>query len=191
MCRGGDASGSTNPLTVQANANQSIQALFTVTLTTSTAGPGHGSVGASPNQATYAYGSTVTLTATPQAGYSFTNWSGESDVWTIEDGTLHADTTKTPGQHHIYYMGPNAVMKDFDLKVEFKISADGQTRGEIMQLADIFRGRTIDVSNRTATVELTGTRDKIEAFERMVRPFGLIEMVRTGEIAIARGRSQT
>ena len=73
----------------------------------------------------------------------------------------------------------------------FKISADGQTRGEIMQLADIFRGRTIDVSNRTATVEITGTRDKIEAFERMVRPFGLIEMVRTGEIAIARGRSQT
>src|SRR5947208_7624719 len=71
----------------------------------------------------------------------------------------------------------------------FKISADGQTRGEIMQLADIFRGRTIDVSNRTATVEITGTRDKIEAFERMVRPFGLIEMVRTGEIAIARGRS--
>ena len=73
----------------------------------------------------------------------------------------------------------------------FKISADGQTHGEIMQLADIFRGRTIDVSNRTATVEITGTRDKIEAFERMVRPFGLIEMVRTGEIAIARGRSQT
>jgi len=73
----------------------------------------------------------------------------------------------------------------------FKISADGQTRGEIMQLSDIFRGRIIDVSNRTATVEITGTDDKIEAFERMVRPFGLIEMVRTGEIAIARGRSQT
>src|SRR5881398_3462884 len=47
----------------------------------------------------------------------------------------------------------------------FKISADGQTRGEIMQLADIFRARIIDVSNRTATVEITGTDDKIEAFE--------------------------
>ena len=73
----------------------------------------------------------------------------------------------------------------------FKIAAEGQSRGEIMQIADIFRGKIIDVSNRTATVEVTGTHDKIEAFEQMVRPFGLIEMVRTGEIAIARGRGQT
>jgi acetolactate synthase-1/3 small subunit len=73
----------------------------------------------------------------------------------------------------------------------FKVSADGQTRGEIMQLTDIFRGRIVDVSNRTATIEVTGTHDKIEAFEQMVRPFGIVEMVRTGEIAIARGRGQT
>ena len=73
----------------------------------------------------------------------------------------------------------------------FKVQADGQTRGELMQLTDIFRGRIIDVSGRTATVEITGTHDKIEAFEQMVRPFGIVEMVRTGEIAIARGKSQT
>ncbi len=73
----------------------------------------------------------------------------------------------------------------------FKVQADGATRGEIMQLADIFRGRIVDVSNRTVTIEVTGTRDKIEAFEQMVRPFGLVEMVRTGEIAIARGKGQT
>jgi acetolactate synthase I/III small subunit len=73
----------------------------------------------------------------------------------------------------------------------FKVQADGQTRGELMQLTDIFRGRIIDVSGRTATVEVTGTHDKIEAFEQMVRPFGIVEMVRTGEIAIARGKSQT
>src|SRR3954468_20682627 len=73
----------------------------------------------------------------------------------------------------------------------FKVSADGQSRGEIMQLADIFRARIVDVSSRTVTIEVTGTSDKIEAFESMVRPFGLVEMVRTGEIAIARGRGQT
>ena len=73
----------------------------------------------------------------------------------------------------------------------FKVSADGQARGEIMQLAEIFRARIIDVSGRTVTIEVTGTADKIEAFELMVRPFGLVEMVRTGEIAIARGKSQT
>ena len=73
----------------------------------------------------------------------------------------------------------------------FKVSADGSSRGEIMQLADIFRARIIDVSGKTVTIEVTGTADKIEAFEEMVRPFGLVEMVRTGEIAIARGKSQT
>src|SRR4029079_12493120 len=73
----------------------------------------------------------------------------------------------------------------------FKISADANTRREIMQLAYIFRGRIIDVSSRTVTVEVTGTTDKIEGFESMIRPFGLVEMVRTGEIAIARGKSQT
>src|SRR3954447_10939658 len=73
----------------------------------------------------------------------------------------------------------------------FKVSADGDTRGEVMQLSDIFRARIVDVSARTVTIEVTGTSDKIEAFENMVRPFGLVEMVRTGEIAIARGRGQT
>jgi len=52
-----------------------------------------------------------------------------------------------------------------------------------MQFTEIFRGKTVDVSKRSVTVEITGTDDKIEAFENMVRPFGLIELIRTGEIA--------
>ena len=47
----------------------------------------------------------------------------------------------------------------------FKVSADGSSRAEIMQLTDIFRGRIIDVSSRTVTIELTGTADKVEGFE--------------------------
>jgi acetolactate synthase I/III small subunit len=73
----------------------------------------------------------------------------------------------------------------------FKVNADSAIRGEVMQISEIFRGKIIDVSKRSMIVEVTGTDDKIEAFERMVRPFGLIEMVRTGEIAIARGRAET
>src|SRR5918911_1441993 len=73
----------------------------------------------------------------------------------------------------------------------FKISSDADSRGQIMEYAEIFRGRVVDVSKRSMTVEVTGTDDKIEAFERMIRPFGLVEMVRTGEIAISRGRSAT
>ena len=73
----------------------------------------------------------------------------------------------------------------------FKISADGSTRGEVMQIVEIFRGKVIDVTRRSVIAEVTGPHDKIEAFERMVRPFGLIEMARTGEIAISRGRGET
>jgi acetolactate synthase-1/3 small subunit len=73
----------------------------------------------------------------------------------------------------------------------FKISADGASRAEVMQMVEIFRGKIIDVSRRSVIVEVTGSWEKIEAFERMVRPFGLIEMARTGEIAISRGRGET
>ena len=73
----------------------------------------------------------------------------------------------------------------------FKISADGDSRAQVMQFAEIFRGKIVDVHKRSLTIEVTGTDDKIEAFEEMVRPFGLIEMVRTGEIAVARGKSAT
>ena len=74
----------------------------------------------------------------------------------------------------------------------FKISCqDGDTRAQVTQYADIFRGKTVDVSKRSVTVEVTGTDDKIAAFEGLVRPFGLIEMVRTGEIAVSRGRGTT
>jgi acetolactate synthase I/III small subunit len=73
----------------------------------------------------------------------------------------------------------------------FKIAADGAARAEVMQISEIFRGKVVDLTKRSITIEVTGNDDKIEAFERMVRPFGLVEMVRTGEIAIARGRAET
>ena len=73
----------------------------------------------------------------------------------------------------------------------FKVNADGAQRGEVMQITDIFRGKVVDVGRTAMVVEVTGTDEKIEAFEALVRPFGLIEMVRTGEIAISRGRRET
>src|SRR5687767_12517530 len=73
----------------------------------------------------------------------------------------------------------------------FKISADGATRQEVMQMVEIFRASIVDVTRRAIVVEVTGTWEKIEAFEKLVRPFGIIEMARTGELAIARGRTET
>ena len=118
-----------------------------------------------------------------------------SRVTLTVDGALHPIDQVTKQLHKLVN-----VIKIRDLEPKdtiaremalFKVSADGQSRGEIMQLSDIFRARIIDVSGKTVTIEVTGTADKIEAFEEMVRPFGLVEMVRTGEIAIARGKSQT
>jgi acetolactate synthase-1/3 small subunit len=74
----------------------------------------------------------------------------------------------------------------------FKVAVnDGHQRAEVMQIAEIFRAKVVDVTKRSLIVEVTGTTDKIQAFENMVRPFGLIEMMRTGEIAISRGRGPT
>ncbi len=73
----------------------------------------------------------------------------------------------------------------------FKVSADGTARAEVMQICDIFRAKVVDVNRRSLVVEITGTCDKVDAFERLVRPFGLVEMARTGEIAISRGRGET
>ncbi len=73
----------------------------------------------------------------------------------------------------------------------FKVSADGGSRAEVMQICEIFRAAIVDVSRRSLVVQVTGTCDKIDAFEQLVRPFGLVEMARTGEIAISRGRGET
>jgi acetolactate synthase-1/3 small subunit len=73
----------------------------------------------------------------------------------------------------------------------FKIAADGPARTEVMQICEIFRAKIVDVTRRSVVAEITGTCEKVDAFEQLVRPFGLIEMARTGEIAISRGRSET
>jgi len=73
----------------------------------------------------------------------------------------------------------------------FKVAAEAQARSEILEFTTIFRGRVVDTTKRSVTVEVTGDSEKIDAYERVVRPYGLIEMMRTGEIAMSRGRSET
>ncbi len=67
-----------------------------------------------------------------------------------------------------------------------KVSASPSVRSEIMQVADVFRGKIVDISPRTLTIEATGNEDKINAIISMLRPFGLKEVARTGRIAIKR-----
>jgi acetolactate synthase-1/3 small subunit len=68
-----------------------------------------------------------------------------------------------------------------------KVNANGAMRDEIKRLVDIFRGRIIDVTETTYTIELTGTSDKLDAFVQAVRGAGIVEVVRSGVSGIARG----
>jgi acetolactate synthase I/III small subunit len=68
-----------------------------------------------------------------------------------------------------------------------KVSAAGENRTHIMQLVDVYRARVVDVSPDSLVVETTGTEDKIDSLVEVLRPFGIIEIVRTGRIAMVRG----
>jgi len=63
----------------------------------------------------------------------------------------------------------------------------GNVRGEIVQLTDIFRARIVDVAPQEVVIEIAGRETKIEAFIDLMRPFGIVELVRTGRIAMVRG----
>jgi acetolactate synthase I/III small subunit len=110
------------------------------------------------------------------------------------DGALHPIDQVTKQLHKLVN-----VIKIRDMEPEqtvaremalFKVTAAIESRGEIMQFAEIFRADVIDVSRRTLTIQVTGDTGKIDAFERMIRPHGLVEMVRTGEVAITRSRPE-
>ena len=70
-----------------------------------------------------------------------------------------------------------------------KVSTANGARSEICELTDIFRGRIVDVAPDMVMVEMSGQEQKIEAFIEMMRPFGIIELVRTGRIAMVRGKN--
>ena len=67
-----------------------------------------------------------------------------------------------------------------------KIAADSKSRAEIIQICDIFRARIIDVSPSSVIVEMTGNEGKIKAFSTLIEPFGIIELARTGNLALER-----
>ncbi|MFC6223004.1 PQQ-dependent sugar dehydrogenase [Hymenobacter artigasi] len=114
----GDATGSTNPLSVTMNGNKTITATFTATPTTSytltTSTVGTGTVTKNPNAASYASGSTVSLTATPGAGFAFTGWSGDAtgtanplSVTMSGNKNITATFTATSGGGYTFYRAIN------------------------------------------------------------------------------------
>jgi acetolactate synthase I/III small subunit len=70
--------------------------------------------------------------------------------------------------------------------VLIKVAPEQKNKAEILRLTEIFRGRVVDSSQNTYTVEVTGDEKKIEAFVELLKPMGIKEFVRTGKIAISR-----
>ncbi len=77
----------------------------------------------------------------------------------------------------------NFVERDLVL---LKIQTTVQTRSEIMQIAEIFRAKVVDISSKTLTLECTGGENKTDAFINMLKPFGIKELSRTGRVALKR-----
>ena len=67
--------------------------------------------------------------------------------------------------------------------VLIKVKADTKTRSEIMQISDIFRTKIVNVSHESLIIEMTGDDAKVSAFLKLVEPFGIIEIARTGALA--------
>ncbi|MDB4474748.1 acetolactate synthase small subunit [Opitutaceae bacterium] len=67
-----------------------------------------------------------------------------------------------------------------------KIKADAKTRSEIIQICDIFRAKIVNVAAQEVIVEMTGNKNKVSAFLALIEPFGIIELARTGQLALTR-----
>ena len=78
----------------------------------------------------------------------------------------------------------NSVERELAL---IKVATTQATRGEIIEIANIFRARIVDVARDSFIIEITGDEDKISAFVDLMRNYGIKEMARTGKIAMARG----
>lgn len=80
--------------------------------------------------------------------------------------------------------GSPAVYRDLAM---IKVAATGEARTHVMQLVDVYRARIIDVAPDSLVIETTGTEDKIDSLVEVLRPFGVVELVRTGRVAMTRG----
>ena len=67
-----------------------------------------------------------------------------------------------------------------------KVGVDSKTRAEVMQITDIFRAKIVDVQPKSLTIEITGNESKVEKFIDLMKTFGVLELTRTGKVALPR-----
>ncbi len=72
-----------------------------------------------------------------------------------------------------------------------RIKSAAADRSQVLSAANIFRGKVIDIGHNNITVEMTGSQNKLDAFLQIMAPMGIIELIRTGMVAIPRGKKET
>jgi acetolactate synthase-1/3 small subunit len=100
-------------------------------------------------------------------------WRIEANLYKLHPVQRVDNITRTP-----------SISRDLAM---IKVSAAGDARAQVMQLIDVYRARVVDIGPESLIVEATGTEDKIDSLLEVLRPYGVIEMVRTGRVSMARG----
>jgi len=124
---------------------------------------------------------------------------GGSETKDFSRMTIVVDTAKAPAHlvaHNLRKLVPVLEVTDVthvptverDLAL-IRVNCAPAERGELSNLADIFRGRIVDVSADSVILEVTGDLDKVDGLVELLKPRGIVEMVRTGKIALVRGNA--
>lgn len=127
-------------------------------------------------------------------------------VGTTEDETISRMTVVVQGDDRVLQQIVNQLHKMVDVievldltqesfvereLILLKVETNAKRRTELIEIANIFRAKIIDVSPKSTIVEATGSQEKIRAIVDMIRPFGITELARTGKIALGRGLKVT
>ncbi len=90
--------------------------------------------------------------------------------------------------HAKEHTNENALQRELAL---VKVKCDSTQRTDVLQIADVFKARNMDISDYTITFQVTGTSSKLDAFQELLRPFGIVELIRSGNLIMARGVKST
>jgi len=90
--------------------------------------------------------------------------------------------------HAIHHQSGVSVERELAL---FKLEVESSKRAEVFQIIDAFRAKTLDITDESMVVEVTGTTDKLDALEKILSGYGMKEMVRSGKVIMARGLEST
>ena len=101
----------------------------------------------------------------------------EANLYKLVNVLLVDDITRQP-----------SILRDLAM---IKVAAPHEVRSHVLELVKVFRARVIDVARESLTIEITGTEDKIDGLLEVLRPYGVIEMVRTGMVAMRRGKRES